>query len=118
MENNISIDEDTINGEEKLAKKGRKNHYNELERVLKNLDKWNKDTKKYLEKMYKKKGNPGDDNLRILDGLSKQNEVLAIITTRIECLSKINDNTTHIKATLIILTAVIIGLGTWLVTHI
>ena len=89
----------------------------EVERVIEDLRKWNRETQKYLEKMYKKKGNPGDDTLHILDGLSKQNEVLAVITTRAEELPKIKDNTTHIKATLIILTAVIIGLGIWIVTH-
>lgn len=90
----------------------------ELEKVIKNLDDWNKRTKKYLDKMYKKKGNPGDDTLRILEGLSRQNEALAVISTRVEALPKIKDNTTYILATLGILTAVIIGLGTWIVTHV
>lgn len=90
----------------------------ELEKVLKSLKDWNKKTDEYLKKMYKEKGNPGDDTLRILDGLSKQNEVLAVISTRAEELPKIKDNTTHIKATLIILTAIVIGLGTWIITHV
>lgn len=41
----------------------------ELEKALKNLKDWNKKTDEYLKKVYKTKGNPGDDTLRILDGL-------------------------------------------------
>ena len=118
VENNKLNNRDTETEGGAMPKKRKRSEYPELERVLKNLEKWNRDTKKHLDKMYKKKGNPGDDTLRILDGISKQNEVLAVVTTRVEYLSKINDNIIHIKATLIILTAIMIGLGTWIVTHI
>ena len=90
---------------------------NELEKILDNLEKWNKETQKYLEKK-DKKGNPKDDFSRILDGISRQNEALAVITTRSEALSKIKDNTTYMLAILGILTAYLIGLGFWLFTNV
>lgn len=89
----------------------------DLEKILDELEKWNRETRKYLEKMYKKKGNPGDDLLRILDGISRQNDALTMIITRVESLPKIRDNTTYMLAILSVLTAYLLGLGFWLFTH-
>ncbi len=117
LENNKSYGQDTGTEEEYMAKKKK---YPELERVLKNLEDWNKRTRKYLDEMYKKKKkrNPGDPIEEILEGILQQNIVLKEITVRVGDLPKIRDNTTYMMATLVILTAVMIGLGTWIVTHI
>jgi hypothetical protein len=94
--------------------------------AIKRLQEWNEEVEKILKK--RGKSNP-DYNLWILDGISRQNDVLAeqnVVLGRIDTQvcnmfkteTRISHNITYILAILSIITTFIIGFSIWLATHI
>ena len=106
-----------------VGQKSKKSEDNAIRR----LQEWNEEVEKILKKH--EKGNPDEYTLWILNGISRQNDVLAeqnVVLGRIDTQvcnmfkteTKISHNITYILAILSIITTFIIGFSIWLATHI